>query len=389
MLECFKDYVFPFYGCNSPSGTPLSNLYLTNLPGIQFKTLNEIANDDQQNWSGVWNDIQTRATIRFADDINEEFAKRYLLKQILQTVDLGVNYDTEILTPNINGTQYGIAIEAYQAGDIFGGSSLYNIYVQCSQFYYYDPVNTNSTLTLSVYDADLGTSLYTQTITQATGLKQGWNQLQVEKKFYARRIMMFYGGTFTEYVNMDITNFLLNNFGQYCGNCGGNGWGWGMGDWLLFTWGQGGCQARLNGVTVPNADYTNQAPNFGYNTFGTSVVFSLKCGFDSIACANKMHFASAWLYCLGLEFMDDLLYSSRLNRWTTIDKEKYEVLRKEFETTYLGGDMISDKAAMQYGIKVLKSKPGKLKQAIGGLVLNQYDCCLQCNNHLMASESRL
>jgi hypothetical protein len=201
--------------------------------------------------------------------------------------------------------------------------------------------------------------------------------------------MLFFSGTFTQYVNFDITNFMLNNFGQYCGNCGGSGWGWGMGDWLMFTWGSGGCQARLNGVSVTGNDYTNQSPDFGYNTFGTSVVFSLKCGFDSLVCSNKNHFASAWLYCLGLEFLDSLYYSSRLNRWTTIDSEKYLELRKEFEITYRGGEMISDRQAMQYGLKLLKTKPGKLKQAIDGIVLNQYDCCLQCNNHLMAAEARM
>ncbi len=375
-IDCMIDYVFPFYGCNSPSGTPLSNLYLSNLPGIQFKTLDQIANEDQVSWAGVWNDIQTRASINFQDDINEEFQKRYLLKQIVQSVDLGFNNNNSILTPNDGSASRGFSIETTDQSGVVACSNLQLLYMQSVSFYFYDAVGTGDTLTITIKDADLNTTLYTTTITQASGLVQGWNTIQLEKQFTARRAFVFFSGTFTNYVNLDISQFVLNNFGPNWSSS------WNSNSLYIAGWGGGsGCQARINGVSLATGA-TNNLAIFGYNTFGGSMQFGLHCSFNSIVCNNRKYFASAWQLCLAKEFIDELTYSSRLNRWTTIDKSKYEELGNLFELQYRGGTSY-DKGAAKEGLKVTKAYPGKLSQAITGIILNTWDCCLQANDHLM------
>ena len=93
-MECLIDSIGPFTGCNAP--TPLFNMYLSQLPGIEFANIDQIASADQITWTGLWNDLQSTTAISFREDVVAEFAKRYQLKQIVQTVDLGKNIDVAV-----------------------------------------------------------------------------------------------------------------------------------------------------------------------------------------------------------------------------------------------------------------------------------------------------
>jgi hypothetical protein len=58
------------------------------------------------------------------------------------------------------------------------------------------------------------------------------------------------------------------------------------------------------------------------------------CDPEKIACDYKELFQDAWLYCLGIELMHERLYSSRLNRFTTIDKEQAAELKDFYTVEY-------------------------------------------------------
>lgn len=55
---------------------------------------------------------------------------------------------------------------------------------------------------------------------------------------------------------------------------------------------------------------------------------------ECIICENKALLAVALWYLLGAEFMFERISSSRVNRYTTIDKIKAQKLRAEFEETF-------------------------------------------------------
>lgn len=55
---------------------------------------------------------------------------------------------------------------------------------------------------------------------------------------------------------------------------------------------------------------------------------------DSWFCDNRESLAMPLLYFLGSELMFERLYSSRINRYTTIDKPKAADLRDEFEAEF-------------------------------------------------------
>lgn len=366
MSFCLTDYV-GLRPCNFiPS---LSGMYLDQLPGIEIAELDSVANAEQVTYQGVWDDLQATASDTFMEDINQEFGKRYLLKQITQSVDLGKKYSTTIITAPIAGHRYGLLFETKQENSQFACSNLQKIYIQSASFFW-QGVNPNPSFTLTFVDAETLTTLQTTTVSTAVA---GWNDVWLDSEFSARRLYMFVSGNFDTYVQLDLSNFFLNNFS-------GPGYTWGWNATNYYAWvnfGGGGCQARIQGVDYTTA--TNSANPASTNTFGLSVVMSTRCSYESIVCRNKKHFASSWQHCLAIEFMNYRINSSRLNKWTTITKDMAISLQTLFTHKYRGG--VNEKTGLEY--------PGKLQIAVTSLKLNDADCCLQCNDRYNWQEVRL
>lgn len=364
-MNCMKDYIGPFRGCGAP--IPQSGMWLTQIPGIEFANIDGIANADEVGWSGVWDDIQQNASETFRNDIISQFGNRYLLKQITQTVDLGVQINTSNLTAPIGGQSNGIIIEQLDPGSQCACSNLMEIYIQSINYYWYG-VSGSPTFTLTFQDADTGTILYT--ITPTTVLA-GWNYVYIDKSFSNNRVLILATGNFTEQVQLDISQFNLDNFGGYT-------WGVDQGGWLNFNYGGCGCQCRLNGVQYTTA---GNIANPITNTFGMSCIFSTKCTWDNFVCKNKRHFAHTWLYCLAIEYLNFRINSSRLNRWTTTDLEQAVELRNLMTLKYRGGDDSGSETK-----KTKLSYPGILKTACDSITINDYDCCVKSNSYIIWKE---
>lgn len=361
-MDCMKDFVGPFNGCDAP--TPLSNMYLSQLPGIEFDNLDQVANSDQITWQGVWNDLQATATDTFKEDIIAEFGKRYLLKQITQTVDIGKNINLTTLSIPGAGVKKGIIIETLEKNEQCTCSNLMQIYIQSVNFYWH---GTNGTPSFTLYfqDADLGNVEYQVT----TSAVAGWNNVWIDKPFVASRLRIVVDGNMDDFVQLDIADFNLDNFG-------GSYWGNADRSWLYFNWGGCGCQSRIRGVSYDPGMGLDET---GSNTYGLSVIMSSKCNWDSIVCNNKKHFASAWQHCLAIEFLNYRINSSRLNRWTTIDKKQAIELQTLYTHKYRGG--MDEKTGLTY--------PGKLQNSITSIVLNDSDCCFSANDYLIWRETRM
>ncbi len=72
-MDCLKDYI-GIQGCGAPvplapPGETLSDvfsgLYINQLPGVSLKSIEKLADEEQQNYLGVWADIQRRALLKF------------------------------------------------------------------------------------------------------------------------------------------------------------------------------------------------------------------------------------------------------------------------------------------------------------------------------------
>lgn len=362
-MQCLKDFVAPFDGCGSPS--PLSGMFLSQLPGIEFANIDGIANADQVTWKGVWDDLQATTIDTFREDVIAEFGKRYMLKQITQTVDLGQNILPQALNAPVANVSNGIILETMVQGNMCIGSNMMGLYVQEIKFFW---AGTNGTPSFTVIfqDADLLNIEYTVTVSNAVA---GWNSVFVDKFFAARRLQILVSGNFDNYTKLDISNFMLDNFG-------GSSWGYGSNtNYLYFNWSGCGIQSRVNGITYNS---TNNTLTRSMNTSGLSVIFSTKCSWDTVVCSNKRHFASSWQHCLAIELLNYRINTSRLNRWVTLDKKQAIDLQKLLVAKYRGG-------MSESGTPYI----GKLQNAIESLRINDVDGCIRGNDYMMFTETRL
>lgn len=371
-MDCLIDYIGSHSGCGA--STPDSGIYLNQLPGIEFKQFQDIATPDQVTWSGVWSDLQKTSSANFREDVISEFGKRYMLKQLLQTVDLEKGVDASSLTAQAAGIKNGFLAETFQDGNQCIGSNLLQLYVQEINFYYAgnDPA---ASLTIEIIDADTLVVEYSSTLTPTSG----WNQIWVDEGFNSRRIYVLVSGDVLNYVEQDISLFNLNNFGN-----GGPNWGFStIGNYLYYNWNACGLQSRIRGVQYTSA--TNTATT-GTNIFGVSAVLSTKCTWDTIVCKNKKHFASAWQYRLAIDFLDARINTSRMNFWTTIDKNQAIKLQEHYMVKYWGIEL-----GKYADSNIPRNMPmiGKLRNAIESIVLNDADGCIKMNDYLIWRETRL
>lgn len=350
-MDCLDDFI----GLNHCSilTTPESGLYLNDLPGVEIQNIDQIANAEQATFMGVWEEIQKRALKRFRTDVINEFGKRYRIKQVQQTLNIGKEVDTATVTAA--AVQYrGFTVELNQATETYVNSNMQSIFIQT--LYLYLPASVNTTI--KVFDLDLGTQLYTYSLTGSVG----WNTVNVGQYFEASRIFVCYDATTVNSVKLDITNMYLDN-NSYINN------------WLYTFWHCCSGLTKLKGASSAIATLTTTTA--GQSTFGLSGILSIRCTYNSVVCYNKEHFGQALLYCLGSELMTERINSSRINRWTTVDKPKAVELRKYFEARYKGG--VYDDI----------SYDGELTTAVFGIDLNKRDACLQCNSDFQFVEARL
>lgn len=58
------------------------------------------------------------------------------------------------------------------------------------------------------------------------------------------------------------------------------------------------------------------------------------CDYENLICENKSKLITSWKYLLGNQLMIFRLYTTRLNRFTTIDSKKAEELRDFYQVEY-------------------------------------------------------
>lgn len=349
MLTCLIDHI-GINGCDQP--VPPSGLYINGLPGIELKMIDKVADADQVDYLGVWEDVQKRAAKRFLNDINAEFNSRYKLKTITQAVNVERKIDTSITT--LAGTDYrGFTLELEREGQDYVSSNLQVINIQYLNLYLAAPVNT----TVKIYDLDTETQLFSLAVTGAIG----WNQISVLSTFAARRILVVYDATLVDSVTLDITK--LSNAVKY------------HNDYYYLNYSYLNGNIEIRGALSTIADkYTITNAN---DTFGLSAIFNIYCSYEAMICNNLSVFENAFWYLLGIELMNERIYSSRLNEFTVMDRSKADDLHQLFTVMYKGGTYKD----VQY--------KGELQTAIEGINLNKRDICIECNAPFIYADARL
>lgn len=342
-MECLIDYI-GLKDCDTD--TSPSGLFINQLAGVELAMINSIADEDQADYIGVWNDVQARAALRFKNDIKAIFAERYKLKQIYKSIDLGNIVD--INNYSFQSNEYkGFKVELNCDTSDYAPSNLQVFYVQTIKFY---SSASNRNVSVHIFDLDTGEELYNSGVFQSVS---AWNIKTINATYVARRIFICVKADEIDVPALDIStinNSLFYNCGDYdyCFDCG--------------------C-GTVGKITGMKENFIDNIIEFNpSNTFGVSAIFSIQCQFEPIICNNLNVFASAWLYLLGSELMDERIYTSRLNEYTLFDKVKAKELKKIFEAKYKGG-VVDD--ITYYG---------ELNTTLNSINLNLNDACLECNH---------
>lgn len=342
--NCLYDFI-GIRGCGED--TPESGLYINSLPGLPLESIDKMASADQITYKNVYRDIQERALPKFMNAVNSLLKKRFLLKSVQTTIDLG----------RIKNLASTTAPAAERRGFVIDLNYLYPNYVVASNYqviaiqslsiYLNEVIADTGDIAITITDIDTGEVLKTLSIAEAS--KQvGWNVVNVNQYFKANRIFIAYDAQAITSVEMKIPQYAYNNF------CG-----------CIAAIYQNGCEAKLYGAKLSGSDPADLT-NEGNNTFGLSAVFSIQCNYDFLVCNNKQLFATPLQYFLGAELMVERQFSSRINKWTLIDIDK----AKDFETRFL------------------QEAESQLELIVDGLSLDLNDCCFVCNSQVTVQPSR-
>lgn len=77
-MTCFIDYI-GLSLCAGAYEVPASGIYINSLPGLNIESIDKVADQEQINYIGVWEDVQTNAVQQFKIDIISEMRKCYQL----------------------------------------------------------------------------------------------------------------------------------------------------------------------------------------------------------------------------------------------------------------------------------------------------------------------
>lgn len=322
-MGCLTDYI-GIRWCGGTASAP-SSLYVNDLPGISLKQINSITDEENATFLSVWNTIQDRAERRFSLDVREAMSAKYRLKSLAQGVNLGKVFidGTGITMPTVTAIHFELNTEEDPQ---YSPSPLLQIHIQNLNYYCDEQSDVGSNFNISVINTDTGTVLYSKS---TTVLNEEWNVYEINQTFVPTnsspqplklRIQIATSGSLTTSL-VDLPNNIQN--------------------------------AQCCGVEVHGAN--TDTDNFGY-TYGLSATFNVTCSWDGLICQNKNLFSRAFWYLCGIEFLTELIYSSVLTAWTTINLQKAKDLRAEYEVEY----------------------QKSLTQVASGMNLD-CDCCLDCN----------
>lgn len=75
-MQCFIDHI-GLSLCAGVYESPASGIYINSLPGLSIESIDKIADKEQLNYRGVWNDVQVNALAQFRLDLMMEVQKCY------------------------------------------------------------------------------------------------------------------------------------------------------------------------------------------------------------------------------------------------------------------------------------------------------------------------
>lgn len=325
-MDCLRDYI-GIRGCGST--TPESGLYVNQLAGVSLKSIEQMSNEDQLTFAGVWSDVQARCVALFRTAVQSQLSHNYKLNRLVDTFHAGESYDpTETLAPS--GAVRGFQIEINPNDSYPNISPLLSLYLSDLQFY----AVVAGTYEFSIYNGDDNTVLNNWTVDCVEGFNTILNEYKQPINTVIQKLVIVLEDVTVTTIKTTLGYGSGSGNGGCCGCCSDC------------------CDALLKGYTNDGTIETQVD-----NIHGFRVHVSQHCSFDGLICVNKDLFATAWWFMLGKELMMERLFSERINKFTTIDRPKADALLEYYEDQY----------------------KTELSSVLKNVSLNDSGCCVECD----------
>ena len=287
-MKCLEGYIG--VGANCATDASLSGKYLTDLPGVSLLNIDSVANEQQTSFVGVFADVEKRAISRMTKDILSFMKSQYNLKKSIYTYR--TTGDVSGSTP-FDGKAHGVNVYA-----LYDYSPLLRIHLNRVYLYAAEAQTTSI-----IYGVDIN-NLNSKTL----DTQIGWNEIVINETFETLNLYVFYDASvFTDMPNLEIDSDVCDCLYQ---------------DSDCYVLENRAASLSMAGIT------------FGTNSYGLKAEVSLRCAYESIVCANLDIYGDAYLYALGVELMRERLYSDRVNRFTSVDRNRAKELLDLFTQDY-------------------------------------------------------
>jgi len=288
MITCFDNLI----GLRGIQGKdfPDSGYFLNDLPGITTQKLEDISDlEDHYEPRLVFDDVFNVSVRKIETDI----------KRFMRPYYNNYEYQSNATTGQIDVDNTNLAAEAFYSGwefDMVGTAIDKSVVLESITM---NIVSGAATFDLKVFDAITGETLKTISFVVATGMNT-YRILFTAPIWKHRRI----------FVGYDATNLVVKKVDRFDRNIG------------TTTAGHVATSASATFNNITGADT------------GMMLAYNIECSIDNFVCHRTDLFTDPFLYKMGIEFLTELLFSDRVNRWTLLDMEDAKILRDEFIETY-------------------------------------------------------
>lgn len=276
--------------------TPLSELFVNDLSGVSLKSIASLTNEEQEDYKGVWDEIYQRSLNQLEGDILARMQKFFKTNILLDHETFGF-YKSTYATEASSNQRKGIAIDLI-------GSKHTEIFINNVELRLESVTNTVGVITIFNYND--GRVLDTITFTAVEGV----NDIAINKRYSSfgqrTRIFISYDGNIAAAIQSSSTSYT---------------------DVYGFAVTKGAKIAVGTSVVKNNISFDGE-------THGMVINYNVFCSVSNFICSNKDLFKLALWYKVGQNFMDERLISTRINKYTLLNKERAEFLYDEFKKQY-------------------------------------------------------
>lgn len=286
-MSCYTDYIT--IDRTNPSR---SNLYGSDLPGVEIAMLEGLTKEDQDSYLELWEMIVNRAWVNMVSDISIALQNKFFVDSKI------VSRVTSSFKDNANGSTGLAGVKIEFELPRYAKIHINNIEVFSTQDY------NSPDASFTIYDTDAdGEVLYEGGHT----LTEGRNTIYLNLEFDADALFIAFD---PEQISIRETENKFYENSPY------------------INWSKIVCEFPCTWDGAYSGTVTQ------VNGGGLNVTYSVVCSIDKFTCQNINLFKTAFWYRIGVELMDEALLGNRLNKYITMTSERATERSGYFGTKY-------------------------------------------------------